>query len=138
MAVIRTRRLAIGVIPAAGTVDNPPDIFGTPESKDTAGYVYTCPQGVQAVVRNVDLWPLTPNVPPDVLAEEFVAFVAWCVQPWQAPTVVICNIVTTTVRTVAQWQGTCVLHPGDQVYVTSSLDVQPLHYQISGAELVIP
>lgn len=138
MAIIRTRRLAAGVIPAGAMADTGPSVLATPELRETAGYVYTCPAGFQAVVRNVDLWPLSPNVPPDVLGETFIAFVGIMIQLPAFTTVVIANLVTTTLHTSAQWQGVCVLHPGDAIYLSSSLETQPLHYQLSGAELVIP
>lgn len=140
MAVLRTRRLAIGAVQAGNIpLERPASPLSTPETRGTSDYIYQCPSGIRAVVRHVDFWIESAWIPPDIIAETFLGFVAWGILDYnQGYLYIVGDKMATTWHTSQQWDGTAVLNPGDRIYVTSSKTEADLHYQLSGAELVIP
>lgn len=135
MAVIRTRRLAIGSLGEITfpRVSNPE----TPETQGIGGTVFTAPAGLVTIIRHVDFtsWsPATPGL--DVIADAYAMISTSGQDILFAQVELIGRGNANNVAVMHKsWNGTCVLYEGESVYLETGHDV--LHYQISGAQLVI-
>lgn len=133
MAIIRTRRLAAGVIPGA------PLGARWPETKGTQGFVYTAPSGFVTILRHADLatWKSSP------IGDTWTADVYGVLTKANGDDVVFfygSGVGRTNLSQIAivygHWTGTCVLEAGDQLFCETDQDT-PLHYQLSGAQLPV-
>jgi len=125
MALIRTQRIVVG------RVENP----NTGATVDTP--VWTCPASTLAVVRHIDAASAFMNLLGDPVAGGAWAgleanggdLLIFAKMDWtgQLP------MATELLVAAAQWRGTCVLYPGDTLWIGT--DRQYVDYQVSGALL---
>lgn len=131
MAVIRTQRIAAGVLalpPAGGA-----------STRLEGGYVYTCPADHLVIVRHIDFGAEFITIQPEPAIgygacslEANGQLVIFAKGDWTGQEV---SGLRPYWAAQASWTGTCVMNPGERLYVSS--DRNEIHYQISGAILPI-
>lgn len=135
MAVIRTRRLAVGILGQITfpRIANPQ----TPETLGVSGVVFTAPAGYVTIVRHIDFTSWSPATP----GLEFVAD-AYAMVTTGGKDVLFAQVEllgrgngNNVAVAHKAWTGTCVLYEGETVYLETGYDV--LHYQMSGAQFVL-
>lgn len=134
MAVLRTKRLAFGEMPAPAAAEvgvRVPD-FPTMQTSEIA---YTCPSGMRGIARTIDITvaysPLDP-APTDYRVEVDLKVSG-------GPNLPVWHYRLRDNDWTGEYRGQLVLDPGDQIFVAAfGSDLLAAWYHVSGAEMPLP